>query len=157
MQSATISSVASRDVASFVDLVFPFFSLYSSDQLSLSASDSSATFSTSCLVILLEKISRSASVVFYTTVRVISVSNGGRSTSFLDFQSRSFFDFASLPEAARKSTSVVRRRIFSPLPAKAHSISIKTTVGALRDPARAKAATFLPMDLFPMDACAYVA
>ena len=36
-------------------------------------------------------------------------------------------------------------------------ILIKTRVGNLRDPVRAKSVTVFPRDLFPTDACAYIA
>ena len=75
---------------------------------------------------------------------------------FLDDQSRIFLDFASSPAAAQRRTYVVRRRILSPSPENVHSISIDTTVGASRDPAREKVVTVFPRGLFPADMCTYV-
>ena len=149
---AAIPSVASRAVASFVDLFFALFLFSSPDRISSSVSDSFAAFSVSCLVILLETIFSSASAVVSLTVSVISVSNGGRRTAFLSVQYQRFFDFSRLPAAARRRTYFVRRRIFSPSPAKARSVSIETTVGASRDTSRAKAVTVSPMHFFPTDA-----
>ena len=141
-QSAAILPFALCAVTSFVDLFFAFyFSLYSSDRLSSSASDSSVAFSASYLLILLSKIFSSASAAVYPLVSTVSVRNDKIRTAFLDVQSRRFFNYASLTVAAR-------RRILSPLPEKAHLISIQTTVGASRDPARAKAVTVSPI-FFP--------
>ena len=122
-----------------------------------SASDSSAAFSASCSLILSAKIFSSASAAVYPLVSAISVRNGRRRTAFLDVQSRRFFDFASSPAAARTRTSVVWRRIVSPLPAKMSSISIETMVVVLRDTTRAKVVTVFPRDLLQTDACTYVA
>ena len=49
----------------------------------------------------------------------VFVRNGGKIMEFLDAPSQIFFDFAKSPAAAQKRTSFVRRRIFSPSPAKA--------------------------------------
>ena len=122
----------------------------------LFASDSSVALSTSYLLILSEKIFSIASAAVYPSVSTVSVNNGRSRTAFLDVQYHRFFDFASSTVAARRRTSVVRRRIFSPLPEKARSISIQTTVDASRDPARAKAVNVSPRGFFPMETCAYV-
>ena len=91
------------------------------------------------------------------SVKTASVRNGGVRTVFLDFQLRSFFDFARSLASARSRSSVVKIRIFSPSLVKALLASIETTVGALRDPDKAKAVTVYPRDLFPTDARVYVA
>ena len=75
------------------------------------------------------------------SVTTVSVRNGGRSKVFLDVQLRGFLDFARSLVAARMRTSVIERRIFLPSLAKARLMSINTTVGDSRDPARAKAVT----------------
>ena len=152
-----ILSVASRAVVSFVDIFFVlYFSLSSLDQISSSAYDSYVAFSSSCLLVLSEKIYSSTSDAVSPLASTISVRNGGRRTAFLDVQSQSFFNFAILPAAFRRKTSVVGRQIFSPSPEKARSISIEATVVASRDTVRAKVVTVFPRDLFPTDACSYV-
>ena len=70
----------------------------------------------------------------------------------MDIQSWSFFDLARSPMVVRSRTYVVGRRILLPLTAKACLASIETTVGASRYPAREKAVTVFPRDLFPTDA-----
>ena len=108
------------------------------------------------MLILSAKIFSIASAAVYPSVSTVSVRNGRSRTLFLDVQYQIFLGFASSTVAARRRTYVVRRRIFSPLPAKASSISINTTVDASMDPARAKAVTVSPRGFFPTDACAYV-
>ena len=128
LQQAAITFAASRTVTSFIDLIFALFSLSLLERISSSASDSSAEFYASCLLILLEKIFRSTSATVSLSVSAISVRNGGRRTAFLDAQSRSFFYFDSSSAAVRRRTSVFGRRILSPSPEKACSLSIDTMV-----------------------------
>ena len=132
-------------VASFVELVF-VLSLSSSysDPLSFSFYVSSGVFSALWSLIFSENVFRSASVTVSLSVTTASVSNGGKMTEFIEFKSLSFFYLDISPTAARRRTSVVGRRIFSPSPEKLHSTSIKTMVGALRDPARVKSVTVSP-------------
>ena len=74
MQSAAIPSVASHAVASFVNLTFDFYFSFSSlDWLSSSVSDSFVEFSTSCLLILLEKIVSIVYATAYPSVITTSV------------------------------------------------------------------------------------
>ena len=141
MHSATILSVASCALVSFVDLVFELSLLSSSYRIYSSASDSSAALSASFSVILSAKIFRSASAIVYPSVSAISVRNGRRRTALMTAQYPIFFDFSSLPAAAQRRTYVVRRRIFLPPTVKARLILINTTLGASRDPAREKAVT----------------
>ena len=78
-----------------------------------------------------------------------SVKNGGRRTALREVQTRCFLDHARSPAAARRRTSAIRRRIFSPSAAKAISMLNEITEGEFRSPARAKTTTDSPSDLFP--------
>ena len=132
LQLAAILSVVLGNVSPYVDLVFLIFLLSSSHWLYSSASKSSAAFFASCLLIFLAKIFRSAYAEVSPLVSAIYFRNGRRRTAFLDVQFRVFFNFASLPAAVRRRTSVVGRRIFSLLPAKVRSISFMTKVWSLK-------------------------
>ena len=154
---ASTPTVASHDVAYFSDLVFAFsFSLYSLDPLSLSYTISYGVLSASWTRIFSAKVFNRFSAAILPSLTNALVSNGRMRTAFLDVQSQIFFDFSRLPAAEWKRNSVVGRHIFLPFLEKLRSVSIKTTVGASRDPNKEKAVTVSPRDLLPMDACAYV-
>ena len=62
----------------------------------------------------------------------------------MEFLSWSFFSLARSPMAERRRKYVIGRQIFLQFPMKAISTSIGTTVGASRDPARAKEVIVYP-------------
>ena len=102
-------------------------------------------------------IFRSDYAVVYPAVIAISVRYDRKRTALLDVQFWSFFNLSSSPAAVRRRTYVFGRQIFLPSSAKTRSILIKTTVGALRDTARARSVTVLPRELVPTDAFTYLA
>ena len=131
LQSAATPTIASRGVASFIDIVLAFY-LYvsSSDPLPLSSPVSSGVFSAAWVKIFSTKVFEKASAAILLSLTIASVRNGGRRMAFRDVQFQRLFYFSRSSVALQRRTSVVRRRVFSPSPAKARSLSIKTTVGA---------------------------
>ena len=87
-----------------------------------------------------DNFNRFATVVFLSNM-ASSVRNGGRSTAFSTTQYLCFFDLARLPTEAQESTLVTGIRILLPAMAKEILTSMETTVGASRNPSRAKAVT----------------
>ena len=75
--------------------------------------------------------------------------NDGRKTALHRVQSRCFFKRVRSPGAVRRRTSAIWRRILTPSAAKVMSILRGKTEGELRSPARSKATTDYPRNLFP--------
>ena len=141
-QSVATPIIASRNVASFADLIFVFsFLLSSLDPMSLSSPISYGVFSASWSRVLYLKVFMRASAPISLLLTTTSMRNGDNMTDFLEFQSQSFFYLSRLPASAQRRNLVFGRWIFLPLTEKERLMSIKTTVSAARDLSRAKAVT----------------